>query len=131
MNQLIKIFSFIVLAFAVACAGTGQTTGSSNSDEDSLVLVKNLPLHIDTLPRLSVSGTGANARVINTSSSSIRGSNAPLFVLDGVTVGRNLGRVMQLLDQNQRVAVDFLSTRRATIRYGEDGKNGVILIKTQ
>ena len=130
MNQSIKILFFALLAFATACATTGKT-GSSSSEKDSLVLVKNLPLHIDTLPRLSVSGTGINARVVNTSSTTFQGTTSPLLVLDGVTIGRSLGRVMTLLDQNQRVEVEFLKTRRATVRYGEEGRNGVILIKTQ
>lgn len=131
MNQSIKIFSFLLFVFAFACTSTNKTSSSKSNSEDSLVLVKDLPRHINTIPRLTVRGSGTSATVINTSVATSTGEYAPLIVLDGVTVGRSLARVMQILDQNQRVSVEFLSTRRATVRYGEEGRSGALIIKTQ
>jgi hypothetical protein len=129
MNRLLKIAAIFILVISVACSTTRNRSGSSNNDSSSIVLAKNLPRYVDNLPRISVRGSGDNVSAVNTSASTFSGSLAPLFVLDDIQIGRSFSRVMRLLDDNQAVSVEYLTTSRATIRYGEDGSNGVIILK--
>lgn len=128
MKTSIRIAGILVLALTVACSGSRNTSGSANNDSESIVLAKDLPRYVDNLPRISVRGSGDNVTAINTSAATFSGSTAPLFVLDNIQIGRSFSQVMRLLDDNQAVSVEYLTTRRATIRYGEDGNNGVIIL---
>lgn len=125
MRLFSLVFTITISIALIGCSTSGTTTNSADNQEDSYVRVDQLANHIDTLPRLSVNGNN----VINTTANTIQGTPNPLFVIDGVQVGRNFGRVLQLLDPNQEVSVDFLTSSRATTRYGEEGRNGVIIIK--
>lgn len=130
MSTHVKLSCLILLMVSVACS-TVNRSSSSRSNDDSIVLAKNLPRYIDNLSRLSVQGSGSNVQVINTSANTISGVSAPLFVLDDIQIGRDFSQVMRLLDTNQAVSVEYLTTRRATIRYGEAGRNGVILLSRE
>lgn len=126
MKPSLKLLSIIVLLATFACSTTQNSgkTSSSTSSDSNVVLAKDLPRYIDSLSRLSVRGS----EVFNTSTSTISGTTAPLFVLDDIQMGRSFSQVMRLLNDNQAVSVEFLTTRRATIRYGEEGRNGVIIL---
>jgi len=129
MKTSIRLVAVLFLTVLVACSTTRNRSSSSENDSSSVVLAKDLPRYVDQLPRISVQGSGDNVRATNTSSSTFSGSTAPLFVLDNIQMGRSFAEVMRILDDNQAVSVEYLTTRRATIRYGEAGNNGVILLK--
>ncbi len=89
-----------------------------------------------------VSGTGTNITIRGYSS--ITGSNQPLFVVDGVPfnsstnsqAGFAAGGVtassrMLDLDPNNIESVSVLKGLSATVLYGDQGRNGVILITTK
>ena len=89
-----------------------------------------------------VSGTGTN--IIIRGYSSITGSNQPLFVVDGVpfnsntnaqsgftTGGQTTSSRMLDLDPNSIEAVSVLKGLSATVLYGDQGRNGVILVTTK
>lgn len=92
-----------------------------------------------------VSGTGTN--IIIRGYTSISGSNQPLFIVDGVPFnsalntddGQNsfqqagLGTSSRFLDldPNNIASVNVLKGLSATVIYGEQGRNGVILITTK
>ncbi|NGP87253.1 hypothetical protein [Fodinibius halophilus] len=115
---LIIIFSFVI----ISCAGTGNSTKPSSTD--SYFTADKLKLRINRLPRITVRGNEA----YNTISTTIKGTTKPLFVLDDVQMGRSLSRILNIVDKNEWVKIDFLGSSSATIRYGEEGKNGVIII---
>lgn len=129
MKTSIRLVAVLLLTVLIACSTTRNRSGSSDNDSSSVVLAKDLPRYVDRLPRISVQGSGDNVRATNTSASTFAGSTAPLFVLDNIQIGRSFAEVMRILDDNQAVSVEYLTTRRATIRYGEAGNNGVILLK--
>lgn len=129
MNRSLKIAAVFLLVVSVACSTTRNRSSSSDNDSSSIVLAKDLPRYVDNLPRISVRGTGDNVSAVNTSASTFSGSLAPLFVLDDIQIGRSFARVMRLLDDGQAVSVEYLTTSRATIRYGEEGSNGVIILR--
>lgn len=89
-----------------------------------------------------VSGTGTN--IIIRGYSSITGSNQPLFVVDGVPFnsatnaqsgfaagGVTASSRMLDLDPNNIESVSVLKGLSATVLYGDQGRNGVILITTK
>lgn len=89
-----------------------------------------------------VSGTGTN--IIIRGYSSITGSNQPLFVVDGVPFnsstnnqasfaagGVTASSRMLDLDPNNVEEVNVLKGLSATVLYGDQGRNGVILITTK
>jgi TonB-linked SusC/RagA family outer membrane protein len=89
-----------------------------------------------------VSGTGTN--IIIRGYSSITGSNQPLFVVDGVpfnsntnsqtgftTGGQTTSSRMLDLDPNNIESVSVLKGLSATVLYGDQGRNGVILVTTK
>ncbi|MDX1913107.1 MAG: SusC/RagA family TonB-linked outer membrane protein [Saprospiraceae bacterium] len=89
-------------------------------------------------------GAGINIRIRGTSS--VYGSNNPLFVVDGVPLGggetsggtdvRGLGRQtvrnpLNFLNPNDIASIDILKDASATAIYGSRGANGVVIITTK
>ncbi|MGB5977047.1 MAG: carboxypeptidase-like regulatory domain-containing protein, partial [Cyclobacteriaceae bacterium] len=89
-------------------------------------------------------GGGVNIRIRGTSS--VRGGNNPLFVVDGVPlagnetqagsvdIGRGTGSAknpLNFLNPNDIASIDILKDASATAIYGARGANGVILITTK
>ena len=89
-------------------------------------------------------GAGVNIRIRGTSS--VRGGNNPLFVVDGVPLagedimsgGQDIGRgtssarnPLNFLNPNDIQSIDILKDASATAIYGSRGANGVVLITTK
>lgn len=132
-SSLLKIplkgFSIALLLLSViACSTTNNRSGPLVDIRNYIIPARELPYHIDKISRLSVRGSGINIKVINTSVSTFSGEVSPLFVLDGVQLGRDFSKIMLLLHDQQGVFVEFITTREATVKYGEAGKNGVLII---
>ena len=71
---------------------------------------------------------GTNANVIIRSKNSISGSNQPLYIVDGAPITGN--RSFDL-DPNNIASTSVLKGLAASALYGQDGRNGVILITTK
>jgi TonB-linked SusC/RagA family outer membrane protein len=89
-----------------------------------------------------VSGTGTN--IIIRGYSSITGSNQPLFVVDGVPFNSSTNQQSSFaaggvtassrmldLDPNNIESISVLKGLSATVLYGDQGRNGVILVTTK
>lgn len=89
-------------------------------------------------------GAGVNIRIRGTSS--VRGGNNPLFVVDGVplsggdvSAGGSAGAIgssqasnpLNFLNPNDIASIDILKDASATAIYGSRGANGVVLITTK
>lgn len=89
-------------------------------------------------------GAGVNIRIRGTSS--VRGGNNPLFVVDGIPLtgdevtpgGSDLGRgssaarnPLNFLNPNDIESIDVLKDASATAIYGSRGANGVVIITTK
>ena len=89
-------------------------------------------------------GAGVNIRIRGTSS--VRGGNNPLFVIDGVPLsgdettaggsGSGLGssaakNPLNFLNPNDIASIDILKDASATAIYGSRGANGVVIITTK
>lgn len=72
-----------------------------------------------------VSGNGPTASV------KVRGLAAPLFVMDGVTVGRSFSRIYNLVNMMEVNEINVLKGFEAFHTYGFDGTTAVIEINTE
>ncbi|MDZ7716558.1 MAG: TonB-dependent receptor plug domain-containing protein [Balneolaceae bacterium] len=128
MNSYIKLLATLLLVSFLGCASANNTNNkSSNEDKaNSTIRVTNLHNYIKSIPRLTFTG----GEVINTAVNTFTGNKYPLYVLDGVQIGTSYAELVSLLDRNQYVTVEFLKISKATVQYGEAGKNGVIVITT-
>jgi TonB-dependent SusC/RagA subfamily outer membrane receptor len=95
------------------------------------VLYTSLVDRLRKIGGLTISGTGDNVSVVIRGMSSIVFSNQPIYVIDGFNVGRDYARANNSVDVNRIKSIRVLKGAAQTAAYGEEGKNGVILIKTE
>jgi len=130
----------------------GYSVGTVDGDElaekpesDVTRLLKGKVAGVNITSTSGVSGSGTN--VIIRGYSSLTGSNQPLFVVDGVPFntstnndnntndftegGQATSSRFLDLDPNNIESVSVLKGLSATVTYGEQGRNGVILITTK
>ena len=130
-TTLVIIFSLLM----VGCANIGSTSSSSNTSKSTQeISIHNPDLNLDDyIKRLSgvrVYGTGVSARIEMRGNSSFELSSSPLFVKDGVRVGRDFSQVYRMVSMNSVNSIRALNTSRATTFYGHEGYAGVIEIIT-
>lgn len=78
-----------------------------------------------------VSRTGGGIQVRIRGTSSIMGSNEPLYVVDGVPIDPGPNGVLQAVNPYDVESITVLKDASATAIYGSRGGNGVIVIKTR
>ena len=64
-------------------------------------------------------------------STSIRGTNEPLFVIDGVPIEPGPGGALMGINPHDIESIEVLKDAADTTMYGVRGANGVIVIKTK
>ncbi|WP_157972020.1 SusC/RagA family TonB-linked outer membrane protein [Pleomorphovibrio marinus] len=74
-------------------------------------------------------GSGTTVRIRGTSS--IYGNNDPLYVVDGVPLGENVGGIEQIVNPTDVESIEVLKDASAAAIYGSRGANGVVLITTR
>ena len=80
------------------------------------------------VPGLYVRGSGTNVDVVIRGNRSIQGDNRPLYVYEGVPLGRDYQSVASTINVQEVESIRVLSGAQSAI-YGVRGANGVILIK--
>lgn len=70
---------------------------------------------------------GEEASIVIRGKSTINGSTAPLWVIDGVIVGSSAGQ----LNSNDIESISVLKDAASTAIYGSSGANGVVLVTTK
>ncbi|MEN8247310.1 MAG: TonB-dependent receptor plug domain-containing protein [Bacteroidota bacterium] len=81
-------------------------------------------------PGVVVSGTGQYASVQIRGMNSMQLDTRPLFVYDGVELGRDYTKANNAIDRSTIKSVRVLKSLSETNFYGERGRNGVIVIKS-
>lgn len=131
--------TFLLLVFAFTlhgCAGAGATSDNSSSRSGSEVYIDNpnisLDLYIRKLSGVRVTGSGSSARIIvrGADSSTFQSDPSPLFVLDGVRIGRDFSQVFRMVSTHNVNSLKLIRSNRATVQYGHEGSSGVIEIVT-
>ena len=128
------------LGYSVATIGSGAVENRVESDVGRILRGK--AAGVDITQTSGVAGSGTN--IIIRGYSSISGSNQPLFVVDGVpfntatntdrnfvTGGATASSRFLDLDPNNIAEINVLKGLSATVLYGEQGANGVILVTTK
>ncbi|MBS1919458.1 MAG: SusC/RagA family TonB-linked outer membrane protein [Bacteroidetes bacterium] len=127
------------LGYAVSTVGKESLEMRSEGDIARVLSGKAPGLNILNTSGLSGSGTNITIRAIST----ITGNSQPLFIVDGVpfdastnaqadfTYGHQTSSRFLDLDPNNIENISILKGLSATTLYGEQGRNGVILITTK
>ncbi len=127
------------LGYAVSSVSSDQLEQRAEGDVARVLQGKTSGVDITQTSGLSGSATNIIIRGYST----ITGSNQPLFIVDGVPFAgdtNNQGNFVQGntqssrfldLDPNTIASVDVLKGLAATTIYGQEGRNGVILITTK
>jgi TonB-linked SusC/RagA family outer membrane protein len=127
------------LGYSVSSVSKEQLENKAESDLGRVLSGKASGVNITSTSGLS--GTGTN--IIIRGYTTISGSNQPLFVVDGVPFdggtnsqtsfadGNTESSRFLDLDPNNIENIEVLKGLNATVLYGEQGKNGVILITTK
>lgn len=128
------------LGYAVSSVSSEQIENKPESD-----LVRSLSGKVSGVQITGTGGaTGSGTNFIIRSKSSINGSNQPLFIVDGVPFDSGTNQQTGFgggntvvssrfldLDPNNIESVDVLKGLSAAVLYGQQGRNGVVLITTK
>ncbi len=138
-----RLFAFLLIIgslFLFACSTSKSTTKTEDATSQKVTIRKqgeikeniSLTNYLRRIPGLRVSGddTNGSVRVLG-GGGGVSTSNQPLFVLDGVKVGRSLSRVANLVIVASIADVSVLKPGAEASYYGVDGANGVIVISTK
>ena len=128
------------LGYGVSTISASQLENSGESDVSRALRGKTTGVDITSTSGLAGSGTS----IIIRGYSSITGSNQPLFVVDGVPFNTSTNSSGNFtsgsasassrfldLDPNNIAEISILKGLSATVLYGEQGKNGVVLVTTK
>lgn len=138
--KAISIFSFICLTVLMACS-------SSGSMQDINTGPMTLRNYLEQESGVTITGEGASTTVTirgtrdisgpKVSMSSGKGAmtmvqtqNSPLFIIDGIPLGRNFYRVASMLTPSEIADVKVLSPTQSA-RFGSRGINGAVIITTK
>ena len=119
------IFSTI---FLFSCGSVNDAGGIK--DKTPKVYL-NLADYLRTKGGVIVSGTEDNLIVQIRGINSIQGDTRPFFYIDGVAMGRSYADANSALNPNNIKSVRILSSLSELAIYGENGNNGIILIKSR
>ena len=128
------------LGYGVSTINTKQIANRAESDVSRVLRGKTTGVDITSTSGLAGSGTS----IIIRGFSSITGSNQPLFVVDGVPLNTDTNPTEGFLnggaaassrfldlDPNNIAEISILKGLSATVLYGEQGRNGVVLVTTK
>ena len=81
-------------------------------------------------PGVIIMGSGQNVTIQIRGTNSMMLDTRPLFVYDGVEIGRDYNKANNAVDRNTMKSIRILKGLSETNYYGERGRNGVIVIKS-
>jgi len=128
---MIRSLLIIACLTLAGCGTTGNGDGETTRYGTTLEVDNpDIPLeqYIARLSGVSVFGSGSSARVELIRSTSIQQDTRPLFVVDGIRVGRDFSEVYSMIRMINVESVQVLRSSRATQLYGTDGGFGAIVI---
>ncbi len=112
------------LGYAVTTIEAGALESKPETDVAKILTGKVAGVQVNTAGGF----LGVTPNVIIRSKNSITGNNQPLYIVDGIPIA---GDRSFDLDPNNIASTSVLKGLAASTLYGEDGRNGVILITTK
>jgi len=127
--------TFVFILSAMVTSSLAQNTASTKTPQPQVDLndysrYSNLAEILRT-KGLEVTGVGDNVNVRITGISSINLNTQPLFVLDNVSIGNNYAMANNALSPAIISSVRVIKDTSQLTKWGEQGINGVILIRTK
>ena len=133
--MLIRLIFYISCLYFISCSSSQQIVTDDSSvptaSEKSHNLAKiTLIDYLRNQPGVQIRGNGNFYKILIRGHKSIQGDNDPLYVLDGVSIGRSYNDAAMTIDVMQIESVKIIPPPRAG-RYGSRGQNGVIEFTTK
>ena len=125
-----------LLVTGCATSGNGTSSGGSASQTSSNSMVKvtnpqiDLADYLRRIPGVHVTGSGPSSQITIRGVSTFMGSTSPLFVVNGIRMGRNFRNVYSHVNMYDVTSVEVLKGPDAST-YGVEGGNGVVVINFQ
>ena len=117
-----------LLGMALASCSTSRTAGPPADEhrqaaQDTIVIPEAFTLadYLQQVPGVYFDGNNV----------SIRGAGPPLYIIDGVWVGRSYYGAANAVSIYDIASVEVLKSPSETAIYGREGANGVIIIHTK
>lgn len=132
-NMKLLLSAVVTVLIFTACSSTQSTSSSTqkkHSGRDYSVYT-NLADILRKYPGIQISGTG-NSTIVQ-----IRGMNSlmldtrPLYVIDGTIIGRDYARANESINTADIGSVRIIKNLTELNKYGEQGRNGVIYIRSK
>ncbi len=134
MKKIYFLGSIILSLFLFAACSSTQNSTTANGKKKSgrdYSTYANLADILRRNPGIEVSGTGAGTTVRIRGMNSIMLDNRPLYVIDGAIIGRDYARANEALNTADIASVRIIKDLAQLNRYGEQGRNGVIYIRSK
>ncbi|MDX1941090.1 MAG: TonB-dependent receptor plug domain-containing protein [Saprospiraceae bacterium] len=128
-----KILFFCLLLASIALTTSCDTSSRASTDSNPMSQQFNNSL-ADVLRKntgLQVMGSGDNVQILVRGITSIKLNTQPLYVVDGVPIGNDYSAANNLVNPNDITDVKVLRSASELTQWGENGNNGVIIIKTK
>ncbi len=119
----------VLLVGFISCSSTQNTANTSKSHARDYARYTNLADVLRTQPGVVVKGYGGNVNVTIRGINSINLDTRPLYIVDNVPFGRDYSRVNDAVNPVNIKGINVLKSLAETNRYGEEGRNGVIMIR--
>ena len=140
--KTIKSFAFLLLGIIMvtACSSANKSSSSSGNPQSNLAKSKtgrdyasytSLADILRQEPGVMIKGTGYTAEVSIRGINSIMLDTRPLYVYDGIELGRDYSRANNTIDRATIRSIRVISDLSQLSFYGERGRNGVIYIKSR
>lgn len=136
MKLIIPITACLVMACASSQPSSSNNTSSVNSASNITPTTSNLSLadYLKRVPGVQVvenGSGGGQTQILVRGNNTIGENREPLFVINGVNVGKGYENAAPLVDINDVASVQVLKSGQETAPYGMQGTNGVIVIRTK
>ena len=133
MKNSFNLAMFAILFIALSSCSSTQNTSSpkKRSSGPDYSYLNNLADILRKQPGIFVQGSGSSVTVSIRGINSIQLDTRPLYVIDNVTIGRDYSTANSSVLPANVLRVRVLRSMSETNRYGEQGRNGVILITTK
>lgn len=130
-----KLFTIMLTILIMsACSSTSNTGSSSNITKSksgrSYASYSNLADILRQQMGLIVKGTGATAEITIRGMNSISLDTRPLYVYDGIQLGRSYARANSAVNLATIKSIRVIKDLSQLTFYGSQGRNGVIYIRS-
>jgi len=132
LSELEKLKASMQLEALIQQNKNKAKTSIDSYENKGKILYSTLAHHLRKIGGIYVDGRGNDVKVyVRGGAMSAKHTMQPLFIIDGINVGMGYSSTLNSVDVNQIKSIRVLRGPAQTAIYGEQGRNGVIIIKTK